>query len=87
MNRLKLFLVRKVAEKEVDDVIKESQMSAPMKSWLVSFANAAISGLASGGAGLTLGVDWKHSLGIAAVSIVFSLVKWVAQHPIPGGGQ
>jgi hypothetical protein len=87
VNWLERLIVKKKAESLVDNAIKESRMSAQMKAWLIGFANCAISALAAGSAGLTMGVDWKHSLGIAGISAVVSIVKWVAQHPIPGGAQ
>lgn len=83
MNRLTLFLVRKVAEKEVDNAIKESHMSAPMKSWLIALANATISGIASGLTAVAVGASIKQSVIIVAASAAVSALKWMAQHPIP----
>lgn len=62
-------------------------MSAQMKSWLIGSANAAISGLAAGSAGMAVGIGFKKSAIVLGVSAAVSLVKWLAQHPIPGGTQ
>jgi len=87
MNWLEKLIVKKKAEGLVDQAIKESSMSAPMKAYLIGAANAAISGLAAGGLSFGVGVDWKHSLVVAIGSAGVSLIKWFSQHPIPGGTQ
>lgn len=87
MNALKRWIVRKEVQSFVDNAIKESTMSAPMKSWLIGLANAGVSALAGGLGGLTAGTSGKQALLIAAISASVSIVKWVAQHPIPGGTQ
>jgi hypothetical protein len=62
-------------------------MNPSLKSWVIGVVNAGISGLVSGGAGLTLGIGWQKSAVILGVSAMVSLSKWMAQHPIPGGAQ
>lgn len=59
-------------------------MSPVWKQWLTGAANAAISGLTSGGVSFGVGVDWKKALIIAGGSVIVSLGKWIAQHPLPG---
>ena len=87
MNWIKRLIVRHEAEKFVDNAIKESSMSPAMKAYLVSLANAGISGVAAGGFSFGVGVKWWQSLVIAVGSAAVSMVKWMAQHPIPGGAQ
>jgi hypothetical protein len=60
-------------------------MSATLKGWLIGIANAAISGVASGGAANLIGVGWQKAVAIAGTSAVVSIAKWIIQHPIPGG--
>lgn len=62
-------------------------MSQGMKSYLIGLANAGISGAAVGGTGTVLGIGWKKDAIMIAVSAVVSMVKWMVQHPIPGGAQ
>ena len=62
-------------------------MSPAFKAWLIGLVNAAVSAIASGGVSLTVGVGMKHSIEIAAASALVSAIKWIAQHPIPGGAQ
>jgi hypothetical protein len=62
-------------------------MSVTWKRWFVGSANAALSGIASGGTAQFVGVDLKHSLMIAGASAFVSFCKWYAQHPLPGADQ
>jgi hypothetical protein len=87
MNALKRWIVRKEITSFVDNAIKESTMSAPMKSWLIGALNAIVSGVTSGGIAGGIGVGWKHSVLIAGGSALVSFGKWVAQHPLPGAAQ
>ena len=64
MNALKRWLIRREAEKFIDNAIKGSDMSQQMKAWLIGAVNALGSGLAAGLGGSAIGVDLKHSLGI-----------------------
>jgi hypothetical protein len=54
------------------------------KRWFAGSANAALSGIASGGMAQFVGIDLKHSLMIAGASAFVSFCKWFAQHPLPG---
>lgn len=83
MNFLKRWIVKHEAQKVVDNAIKESHMSAPMKAWLVGLANAGISSLASALASVAAGATMKQTAMIAGTALVVSAVKWIAQHPIP----
>jgi hypothetical protein len=87
MNWLKRLIIRKETQKLVDNAIKESNMSQQMKSWLIGLANAVISALASGLGATAAGATVKQIAIIAASSAVVSVVKWTAQHPIPGAAQ
>lgn len=57
------------------------------KQWLIGLANGAVSGVLSGGTAQFLGVGWKKALAIAGVSLLGSVGKWMAQHPMPGAPQ
>lgn len=85
MNSIQRWFIRKGAEGFIDKAIKESHMSPTMKSWLIGLANAAISGLAATLGSIGAGVSVKQGALIVAISTAVSLVKWLAQHPIPGG--
>jgi hypothetical protein len=87
MNAIKRWIIRKEVTSFVDNAIKESQMSAPMKSWLIGLVNAAISALASGLGATAAGATLKQIAIIAGSSAVVSAIKWIAQHPIPGAIQ
>lgn len=87
MNSIVKFFVKKKVESVADTAIKESSMSPAFKAWLIGLVNAAVSAIASGGVSLTVGVGMKHSIEIAAASALVSGIKWIAQHPIPGGTQ
>lgn len=54
------------------------------KIWGTGALNAAISGATSGGAAQFVGIPMKQSLYVAGASAVVSLMKWLAQHPLPG---
>jgi len=56
-----------------------------VKAWLIGLANAAISGVVTGAAGLTLGIGAKNAAIMLGISAAVSLGKWMVQHPIPGG--
>jgi hypothetical protein len=60
-------------------------MGATLKTWFIGLLNAAISGVASGGTASIVGVGWQKALEIAGASAVVSVLKWLAQHPVPGG--
>lgn len=60
-------------------------MSDQMKRWLIGLANAGISAAATNFGGFVAGVDWKKALLASILPFVVSLVKWLVQHPIPGG--
>lgn len=87
MNILKRWIVKHEAEKFVDNAIKESQMSAPLKAWLIGLANAGISGLAVTIGTQVAGTTMKQTLIADGFAVVISLAKWIFQHPIPGGTQ
>jgi len=59
-------------------------MNATWKAWLTGLANAAVSGVASGGTASLVGIGWQKALSIAGVSAAVSAVKWLGQHPLPG---
>jgi len=56
-----------------------------MKAWLIGAANAGISGLAASLGSIMAGVTLKQGAIIVGSAMVVSMVKWMAQHPIPGG--
>ena len=87
MNALKRWLLRKEAQNYIDNAIKESHMSPTMKAWLIGLANATISAVASGLASVAAGTTLKQSLVIVGAAAGVSVIKWFAQHPIPGGAQ
>ena len=58
--------------------------SSPWKRWAAGLANAAISGATSAGAAQFVGVPLKQSAAIAGASALMSIMKWLAQHPLPG---
>ena len=60
-------------------------MSPIWKAWLSGAANAAISGVAAALGSIAAGITVKQGAIIVATSAVVSMVKWMAQHPIPGG--
>ncbi len=59
-------------------------MSETWKAWLTGAANAGISGLAAALGSIAAGVTLKQGAIIIATSAVISMVKWMAQHPLPG---
>jgi hypothetical protein len=59
-------------------------MNATLKGWLIGVANAAISGAAATLGSFAAGVTFKQGAIIVAIAAVGSMVKWMAQHPIPG---
>lgn len=56
-----------------------------MKAWLIGVLNAAISGVTTGAAGLVLGIGIQKAAIMLGASAVMSMLKWMVQHPIPGG--
>jgi hypothetical protein len=60
-------------------------MNTTVKAWLIGSLNAGISGLAAAAGSLAAGVTLKQGAIIVGASVVTSMVKWMAQHPIPGG--
>lgn len=56
-----------------------------MKRWLIGAGNAGISGLAVAVGSVGAGVSFRQGAIIVATATVVSMVKWMAQHPIPGG--
>lgn len=58
-----------------------------MKPWLIGALNAAISGAAATLGSFAAGVTVKQGAIIVGTSMAISMVKWMAQHPIPGGQQ
>jgi hypothetical protein len=56
-----------------------------MKSWLIGAANAAISGLAVSVGSFVAGTTLKQGAIMVGISVVVSMIKWMAQHPLPGG--
>ena len=56
-----------------------------MKPWLIGVANAAISGVAASIGSFIAGTTLKQGAIIVGIAAVVSMVKWMAQHPIPGG--
>lgn len=55
-----------------------------MNAWLKGALNAAISGIAASVGSFAAGTTLKQGAVIVAISMVVSMVKWMAQHPIPG---
>jgi hypothetical protein len=62
-------------------------MSDKVKSWLVGALNAGISGLAAAAGSVVSGVTFKQGAIIVGGSVVVSIIKWMAQHPLPGAQQ
>lgn len=56
-----------------------------MKAWLIGAANAAISGVAVGVGGFVAGTTFKQGAVMIGISMAVSMIKWMVQHPIPGG--
>jgi len=54
------------------------------KQWLIGLANALLSGLTAGGAGVYVGLTWQKALAVAGAAGWMSFAKWIAQHPLPG---
>jgi hypothetical protein len=69
---------------EAQPVPPKKGMNVTWKRWLTGAANAAISGVTSGGVAQGLGVGVRNSLIIAGASAFASFCKWFAQHPLPG---
>ena len=87
MNFLKHWIVRKEVTSAVDGAIKESHMAPAIKAWLIGAANALISGATAGGIGDGLGLSTKKAILLGLGAGAISLLKWMKQHPIPGGTQ
>lgn len=62
-------------------------MSPTWKAWLSGAGNAAISGTAAAVGGVMAGVTFQQGAKIVACAAVVSMIKWMAQHPIPGAQQ
>jgi hypothetical protein len=60
-------------------------MNPTLKAWLIGALNAGISGAAASIGSYAAGVTFKQGAIIVAVATGVSIVKWMAQHPIPGG--
>ena len=58
-----------------------------LKAWGIGAINAGISGTAAAVGSLVAGVTLKQGAIIVAAAAAVSIVKWMAQHPIPGGQQ
>ena len=56
-----------------------------MKAWAIGVANAAISGVAVSVGSFVAGTTFKQGLIMVGISMAVSMVKWMAQHPLPGG--
>lgn len=62
-------------------------MNATLKGWLIGAANAGISGLAAAAGSLAAGITLKQGAIVVGISVTTSMIKWMSQHPIPGGAQ
>jgi hypothetical protein len=62
-------------------------MTPIWKAWLAGAINAAISGVAAALGSFAAGVTFKQGAVIVGVSAVTSMIKWMAQHPLPGAPQ
>lgn len=60
-------------------------MNTTVKAWLIGALNAGISGLAAATGALVAGTTVKQGAIIVGAAVVVSIVKWMAQHPLPGG--
>jgi len=60
-------------------------MNPTVKAWLIGALNAGISGLASAAGSVAAGTTLKQGAIIVSVAVAVSMVKWMAQHPLPGG--
>lgn len=56
-----------------------------MKAWLIGAANSAISGIAVAAGSFVAGTTFKQGAVMVGISMAVSLLKWMVQHPIPGG--
>jgi hypothetical protein len=59
-------------------------MNPTIKSWLIGALNAGISGVAAALGSFAAGVTFKQGAIIVGVAAVTSMIKWMAQHPLPG---
>ncbi len=59
-------------------------MSPTWKAWLTGALNAGISGVAAALGSVAAGITFKQGAIVVGVSAVTSMVKWMAQHPLPG---
>jgi hypothetical protein len=55
-----------------------------MKPWLIGVVNAGISGLAVSLGSFVAGTTFKQGAIMVGISVAVSMVKWMAQHPLPG---
>jgi hypothetical protein len=55
-----------------------------MKTWLIGVANAGISGVAVAVGSWAAGITFKQGAIMVGISAAVSMVKWMAQHPLPG---
>lgn len=62
-------------------------MNPTLKAYLIGILNAAVSGLATAGAGTVLHIGTGKEVEMALASAGVSIIKWMIQHPIPGGLQ
>lgn len=62
-------------------------MNKTLEAWLIGAVNAGISGLAAATGALVAGTTVKQGAIIVGAAIVVSMVKWMSQHPLPGGEQ
>jgi hypothetical protein len=58
-----------------------------MKRWLIGAANAGISGAAVAAGSIAAGVTFKQGALMVSISVGVSILKWMAQHPLPGAEQ
>lgn len=56
-----------------------------MKRWAIGALNAGISGIAVATGSLVAHVTLKQGAIIVGGAMAVSMIKWMAQHPIPGG--
>ena len=59
-------------------------MNPTLKGWLIGAQNAGISGLAVTIGSLAAGVTFKQGALMVGISVATSMVKWMAQNPLPG---
>jgi hypothetical protein len=60
-------------------------MNTTVKAWLIGAVNAGISGIAAAAGSLAAGITLKQGAIVVGISVVTSMIKWMAQHPLPGG--